>query len=67
MPTNLHGLDDSLVVVGVRLDGEGIPVFALHDAVLGHPVLGLIWVLNKQRAQGAAHTDVFRHRKCVLG
>lgn len=64
---NLYGLDDALVVGGVRLDGEGVPVRALHEAVLGLPVLGLVWVLNKQRAQGAAHTDVFWHRKRVPG
>lgn len=65
--SNLGGLDDALVVGGVRLDGEGVPELSLHDAVLGHPVLGFIGVLNEQRAQGAAHADVFRHRKDVAG
>lgn len=63
--TYLCGLDDTLITVGVCLNGEGVPVLALHDAVLGHPVLRLIWVLDRQKAQGVAHTDVFRHRKCV--
>lgn len=63
--TYLCGLDDTLIAVGVCLDGEGVPVLALHDAVLGHPVLRLVWVLDRQKAQGVAHTDVFRYRKCV--
>lgn len=66
-PANLCGLDDALIVGRVRLDGEGVPELSLHDAVLGHPVLGFIWVLNKQGAQGAAHADVFRHREDVVG
>lgn len=67
LATNLHELDDAFIASGVSLDGEGVPVFALHDAVFGHPVLGLIWVIDRERTHGTAHTDVFRHSKGVLG